>query len=287
MKTQSTSTSGVRAATGPRTNAGKRRSSRNALKHGIFSQHLILQGERLADFEKLHLGLRESFHPEGAMEELLVQQLSSLVFRSARVLAAETAITAKSPLFVGAASQPSSNLPNQYLLRAGLTDGEKVPVKIALLQVTMRKLFKLCSNIRRRGFDFIEDLQSLSAIYGKCDIYSDQGLCGHFVLLMLRSFQEEDHDSETTSKEDFAELAIDLIEKEMGRICELLEKTKSDEVVFNSLASLIPQQADVDRIIRYESHLSREFDRKLNQLERLQRARRGHPPASTIELDLD
>jgi hypothetical protein len=76
METQSTSISPVQTATGPRTVEGKERSSRNAIKHGIFSKHLFLDDECRADFDKLHQGLREDFQPERVMEQLLVEQLS-------------------------------------------------------------------------------------------------------------------------------------------------------------------------------------------------------------------
>lgn len=61
------------------------------MKYGIFSRHLILEGECRTDFEKLHRSLREYFKPQGAMEEILVGQLAELIWRRRRVLAAETA----------------------------------------------------------------------------------------------------------------------------------------------------------------------------------------------------
>ena len=182
METQSTSISPVQTATGPRTVEGKERSSRNAIKHGIFSKHLFLDNGCRADFEKLHRGLREDLQPEGVMEQLLVEQLAIIFLRFRLALAAESAMIARSPAFV-----------------------------------------------------------------------------------------------------------LESINGEMGRLKEVLKKLESDDLNFDltSLTSLLPPQADLDRIVRYESHLSREFDRKLSQLERLQRARREHPPAPTIKIDLD
>jgi hypothetical protein len=51
-------------------------------------------------------------------------------------------------------------------------------------------------------------------------------------------------------------------------------------------AALIPGQGDLDRIIRYEAHLNREYDRILSQLERLQRIRLGQPTPPTIRLEI-
>src|SRR5713101_4283520 len=52
-------------ATGPRTQQGKQRASRNATKHGVFSKVAILRSESKAEYEKLLTGLRESLRPEG------------------------------------------------------------------------------------------------------------------------------------------------------------------------------------------------------------------------------
>jgi hypothetical protein len=46
---------------------------------------------------------------------------------------------------------------------------------------------------------------------------------------------------------------------------------------YGDTAALIPQLPVSERLFRYKAHLSREFDRTLAQLERLQRMRLGQP----------
>jgi len=58
-------------ATGPRSSAGKRRSSRNAIKPSPLSQYLILEGENRLDFENLHRALINDRRPRGTLENLL------------------------------------------------------------------------------------------------------------------------------------------------------------------------------------------------------------------------
>jgi len=53
--------SGVRGATGPRTQRGKQKSKSNALKHGIFSKVVLLKEEPRAEFDSLLRGLRNDF----------------------------------------------------------------------------------------------------------------------------------------------------------------------------------------------------------------------------------
>src|SRR5229473_943998 len=70
-----------RKATGPRTEQGKQRASRNATKHGVFSKVVLLKGEPRDEYEKLLTGLRETLQPEGTLEELLVEKLTALAWR--------------------------------------------------------------------------------------------------------------------------------------------------------------------------------------------------------------
>lgn len=46
----------------------------------------------------------------------------------------------------------------------------------------------------------------------------------------------------------------------------------------------VPDGPGLDRLLRYEAHLSREFDRTLAQLERLQRMRLGQPVPPKLEV---
>jgi hypothetical protein len=54
-------------ATGPRTDVGKHRSSRNSIKHGIFSEATLLKGESRAEFESLRIRLLDTLRPEGML----------------------------------------------------------------------------------------------------------------------------------------------------------------------------------------------------------------------------
>jgi len=44
--------------------------------------------------------------------------------------------------------------------------------------------------------------------------------------------------------------------------------------------------AQLDRLLRYESNFERAFDRILNQLERLQRIRKGQPVLPTLDVNV-
>jgi hypothetical protein len=50
---------------------------------------------------------------------------------------------------------------------------------------------------------------------------------------------------------------------------------------------LLPDTGSLEKIQRYESHLSRQFHRDLHELQRLQATRLGHPVVAPIAIDVD
>jgi hypothetical protein len=73
-----------RRSTGPRTALGKQRSKHNAAKYGIFSNVLLLPWESKEEFDALLSGLRDHYQPVGTLEEVLVDQLVSSLWRLRR-----------------------------------------------------------------------------------------------------------------------------------------------------------------------------------------------------------
>jgi CRISPR/Cas system-associated endonuclease Cas1 len=49
----------------------------------------------------------------------------------------------------------------------------------------------------------------------------------------------------------------------------------------------IPPKEDLERLLRYEGAIERQFYKALNQLERLQRARQGDRIPAPVAIDLD
>jgi hypothetical protein len=67
-------------STGPRTKEGKRRSRRNALKHGILASALLITegegAEDSAESDELLGGLHRDLEPVGTLEEMLVEKIT-------------------------------------------------------------------------------------------------------------------------------------------------------------------------------------------------------------------
>lgn len=71
---------------GPKTRAGKQRSSGNSTTHGMRSNILIMPDEKQSDFDEVQRGWREEFEPEGHAENTLVDALILNDWRRRRAL---------------------------------------------------------------------------------------------------------------------------------------------------------------------------------------------------------
>jgi hypothetical protein len=62
-------------STVPRTNDGKSRSAQNARQHGLAAARVVIAAEDREDFEELHAQLQFEIRPEGALQQILFDQL--------------------------------------------------------------------------------------------------------------------------------------------------------------------------------------------------------------------
>ena len=75
----------ARKSTGPRTAAGKKRSSRNALKHGLCAAHACLSSEDKATFNIFIAELQQELQPRTAMQNIIFDQLVNAIWRLRRL----------------------------------------------------------------------------------------------------------------------------------------------------------------------------------------------------------
>src|SRR5579872_580405 len=76
-------------STGPKTEAGKRRSSLNALRHGLTGQVVVMPYEDLKAYEVFAQGFHKRFEPADPVETHLVQTLADDAWRLHRAKAME------------------------------------------------------------------------------------------------------------------------------------------------------------------------------------------------------
>lgn len=81
-------------STGPKTSAGKRRTSQNAIKHGFFSKCLLVQHqdgrENKGEYDDLYRALRRHYQPKDFLEGLWTEKIAVWTWRLRRLLRCES-----------------------------------------------------------------------------------------------------------------------------------------------------------------------------------------------------
>ena len=79
-------------STGPRTAAGKQRSSQNALKHGLCALDPLVPGEDPEAFQQHFCEIELDLRPASAIESQLVEQIADVSWRLKRLSRIEAAV---------------------------------------------------------------------------------------------------------------------------------------------------------------------------------------------------
>jgi hypothetical protein len=97
-------------STGPKSAEGKRKSSLNALRHGLTGQIVVMPTEDLQAYQRHLESFTAEYRPQGPTEAHLVQALADTSWRLNRVAALETNVLT---LGVASGSGPSIGAPQQ------------------------------------------------------------------------------------------------------------------------------------------------------------------------------
>jgi len=277
----------IRKGTGPRTAQGKQRSKLNALKHGLLSKAVLLKGESRPEFLSLLNGLRDDLQPQGKLETVLVENLAALLWRKSRLLQAENAeISENSALVVhnSLVKRYAEAWESSGVAPCGLFKHISNPLIVGEAKETLVLLRRMFTT---EGFT--GDLRLVEKLTGE---HHNGGILQSF-LAAYRACAAEAGVSEkigdTSTKVNLSTIMVPFIDAKIERLKELEKGLLGIEVqrlAFKLSAAVIPGQEVLDRLLRYETHLSREIDRILNQLERLQRMRKGQPPPPQVDVKI-
>jgi hypothetical protein len=269
-------------STGPKTAEGKAIAKFNAIKHGILSEAvLITKGggqERKEIYQALCNGLRDYFQPQGAMEDTLVEQIMVTLWRKRRVLRYELGCLRK---------QLDECRKTVEEPEEDADDYPHVP-KTARERLAAAKK-RLAGHQEEKGY--------LQEGY---DILSDEEVekwvDSYFRLAEKRGIEaEEPHQvrdklkAEGLTEEQIRRALTEVhqaeIEKAEAEIKEL-EPQAALELEREALLASLPEHGwQLDKIIRYEASLDRQLYKAINQLERLQRRRKGEDLPAPVVLD--
>ena len=282
-----------RKSCGPRTALGKSHSSQNALKHGLLSKTLILDGENALDFRKLLTDLSRDWQPQGAHERSLVEMLATLIWRERRLIIAERALISRSGPFVGIQGRSDYELPLQACVHP--PEPAKSDEKLAKFSRAIECLAKLDAQLRIEEDGSVLELEfywgialELREIYGNCPPTGPEPeivqLINRIVAGKFIGLGEGRVPPETNVS------VVDLraaIASEILRLDGAARKHLADDAILNSQASLLLPPEHLYPLLRYESHISRLKERTIKQLERAQDRRSATSTGTTIDLELD
>ena len=296
----------VRRGTGPRTTLGRERSKHNALKHGIFSKVVLLDFEPRSQFDALLRGLRLDLMPEGMLEGILVEKLATIFWRYRRLLQKESAAV-------------QENIQNEEAEKASRSD-ECVDLEADVerlraqqdttglihrigdphvLESCINKLLGVRMELHTIGLDHETHSILLARVYGaRYEGRASNDLLDSYLNCRDagRASAEERKKRGFSSVEDCLRRFQSELAKEIQRLEGLRKQPVSnqlssdrtdDELRLNEKelrGCTVPDISELDPLLRYEASLERAFDRALNQLERVQRIRRGQPAAPTMNL---
>ncbi len=120
---------------GPKTEEGKRRSSQNAIRHGLLARCIVLENESREAFENLLAEYLARFGPLDAVEIGMVEEMVASLWRMRRTWAMETGL-----LDVGLRSQPPGD--EVHRIAAAFT-GENTAPQLALLHRYETRLHRI------------------------------------------------------------------------------------------------------------------------------------------------
>jgi hypothetical protein len=281
-----------RKATGPRTPQGKLRSKFNARKHGLFSKAVLLEDESRAEYDALLIGLMEDFSPQGKLETVLVESLATLMWRKRRLLQAETAEIEKAQ-FVNFELELQNRAGElEYAQLRGSSDAklrQSNPRNLLRDAIEILDLHRLL--FAAKDSQDVEGLRrTLKLIYGyqeECPQPYSWRQMSLTLSKLLSKVEAEKQDSK--DQPDVQLIVVEAICKEIMRLAQLHDAAVAVEELkreHNLAGTRVPPQEVSERLVRYEAHLSREIDRILNRLERLQRTRKGQPLPPQVEVNI-
>ena len=260
-----------RKSRGPRTEAGKRHSSLNALKQGAFAQvslaHMQALGEDPADFAKLLESLRQALDPQDGFEEILIAGIAQLNWRVLRAQRGEAGFLASRKRSFQLDREWNAHLANRArdgesgktaILAGGRVNSVDCPAKFSEI---LRALNTVRENHLRDGFT-LDQTGFLKLIFGPSCLANDLLISYETCRL---DFEKQPQDTQEYRSEYF----LKALEKEIRyyeREFELYRRLELEVPQEMSDAQLIPPSEDLDRIIRCEGFLERQIERKLLQL---------------------
>ena len=288
-------------AGGPKTKEGKEVVRWNATKHGIRSPAPVIPGvEKKEDWEEHRDGVLESLQPEGHLEFVLTERVALLSWRLHRVTRFETESIALYQEQIEEDLARERRFGSRVL---GADHPEEVRWKLKDVQRTHRTLKKLpglSDDKHLSGEDaagvlwgisaYIEDedlekVQPPSGVPEWAGVEGDTAEWDGWTVGMVMEYVVSMASAASESPEELLEAATEKARLEVISAKQAVELVEKD-LERMSRERLLPDEKILEKVSRYEAHLSRQMFKALHELEALQ-VRRSGGAAPLARLDVD
>jgi hypothetical protein len=292
---------------GPKREEGKEVARWNATRHGIRSPAPVVPGvENKEDWEEHSDGVLQSLHPEGHLEFVLAERVALFSWRLHRVTRYETESIA---LYQEKAQE---DLAKQRGSPFSDVSGPASPEAVRFNLKSARMDLKLLKRFTRMGVE--EPLSGLDAanILWEVAEHTDAVAEGEAEAEELLEKLSVSGLEEGTSPEEFESWTASLLHRAVEQIASSADKEGPEAVLEAAMRSaewkvkaakqsaqeverdlermsrerLLPDEQTLEKVARYEAHLSRGLYKALHELEALQ-ARRTGGAAPLARLDVD
>jgi hypothetical protein len=292
---------------GPVSEEGKQVVRWNATRHGIRSPAPVIPGvEKQVDWENHRDGILESLQPEGHLELVLAERVALLSWRLNRVTRYETEVSA---LYQERAQE---DLAKKRGSPFSDVSGPASPEVVRSNLKSARGHLKLLKRFARTQDD--EPLSALDAanILWEVAEHTDAVAEGEAEAEKLLENLSVPGLEEGTSPEQFGDWTAGLLHRALEQIASSADREGPEAVLEAAMRSaewkvkkakksaeeverdlermgrerLLPDEKTLEKVARYESHLSRGLYKALHELEALQ-ARRVGVAAPLARLDVD
>jgi hypothetical protein len=287
---------------GPATQEGKEMVRWNSTKHGIRSPAPVIPGvEQKADWEEHRDGILESLSPEGHLELVLAERVALLAWRLHRVIRYETESIAlfqekaeddlaKERRFESGPAHPEavrgnakSDEQDYKLLKRFLKMKDDKRLSSSDADLVIWGAVECADKVSEGDVDPEELLENIS-VPGLPDSDSWEGYNG-WTAGLVREVIEKVAQATGEETEELLEAATRSARWKAER--SKLEDEKVERDLGNMARErLLPDEKILEKVARYEAHLSRGLYKALQELEALQ-ARRTGAAAPLARLDVD
>ena len=289
---------------GPNTQEGKEVARWNSTRHGIRSPAPVVPGvERKEDWEEHRDGVLGNLSPEGHLELTLVERVALLSWRLHRVTRYETET-------IATGQKIEQDLAQRRLYSATISEGIHPEDVRGMAKYTATR-HRLLKRFPKLGDDKTLDADDADSILWcvlqRTDVVADGDEEEEEVLKrvsipsvpegvkwevfegwtagMVRAGLEAIAKATNENPEELLEIATD-----EARRSAVMAKHRTEEVereiALMSRERLLPDDKTLEKLSRYEAHLSRQLFKALHELEALQTRRSGGAaPLARIDLD--